>query len=428
MKQLYSLALTAFALVAFTTLSSAQCPGDRYKDFVFTSFDLTSDIIYGSNIQWTGGSAVDLKLDVRVPTGDTETARPVIFFGHGGSFVGGDKTGQDIVPLAEDFTKMGYVTVCYQYRLGMNTLPPDSVSATEAVVRSYHDLKAAIRFMRKEHAENSNPYGIDPNMVFVTGVSAGGFTATHLAYLDELSEMPNYIDTTQSGLGGGLEGESGNLGYPSDVTAIINICGALRDTAWMKNGDTPILSLHAVDDDVVPYGQDVVAPFFNLPILLVNGSDPIHDRADEVGILNCFKTYLNPPSNGLHVPHAYDANQYDTTMVYMRNWLQHFVCGDPVDCSYSNPFSTGFDEITSDNVELLVYPNPANENVTLNLSELQGEDMNVTLVDVTGKVVRQYLSVNDPQLIIERDLLGTGLYFINVTVGEQQYSAKVIFQ
>jgi para-nitrobenzyl esterase len=428
MKKLYPHFLTLIALCAFTVAAQAQCANDRYKEIIFSDFDLTSDVTYGSNVQWTGGSSTSLELDVRMPSGDTETNRPVIFFGHGGSFIAGDKTGDDIVPLAEHFAKMGYVTVCYEYRLGMNTLPPDSVSATEAVIRSYHDLKAAIRFMRADVANNGNTYGIDSSMFFVTGSSAGGFTALHLAYLDEVSEMPSYVDYNQPGLGGGLEGESGNLGHSSEVTAIISLCGALKDTAWMHNGDTPVLSLHAVDDDVVPYGQDFVAPFFNIPILLVNGSMPVHARADEVGIINCFKTYLNPPAANTHVPHAFDPIQYDTTIVYMRNWLQHFVCGDPLVCDYTTSPLTGVDEVITDGVQLLVYPNPSTADITLDLSMFDSKSMNVTLTDATGRVVRDFTEVSSDKLVIERDGLSGGLYFLNVSYENAKYSTKVIFK
>ena len=90
---------------------------------------------------------VPLALDIRMPQGDTETSRPLILFAHGGSFVGGSKDGPDVVPLAEDFARMGYVTASVQYRLGMNTVPPDSTSATEAVIRGYHDVKSGDSFL-----------------------------------------------------------------------------------------------------------------------------------------------------------------------------------------------------------------------------------------------------------------------------------------
>src|SRR5690554_438307 len=118
MKKIYLLGL-AFA-TAFVT-NAQDCTGGRYENDLFTGSDVTSDIQYGSNLNYDG-SQQDLFLDVYQPTGDTDTDRPLIIFIHGGSFVGGSKTGPDVVPLAENFAKKGYVTSSISYRLGMNNV------------------------------------------------------------------------------------------------------------------------------------------------------------------------------------------------------------------------------------------------------------------------------------------------------------------
>ena len=69
---------------------NAQCTGDRYKMQIFSGFDITSDILYGNNISYTGSSE-DLTLDVYEPTGDTETNRPLMIICHGGNFTSGSK-------------------------------------------------------------------------------------------------------------------------------------------------------------------------------------------------------------------------------------------------------------------------------------------------------------------------------------------------
>ena len=245
----------SIVLCSFCLNTVAQdCSTGRYVNEVFTTLNTTSDIQYGQNIDLNGASQ-NLLLDVYEPQGDTMLERPLIIWAHGGSFIGGSKTGADIKPLAEDFAKKGYVTASIDYRLGMENLffGPDSVDATETVVRAVHDARAAVRFFKKDYAENSNTYRIDTNRIFFGGVSAGGIIAVHLAYLDRESEMPTYIDTSQAGLGGGLEGTTGNSGYKSNVRAIISSAGALRDTSWMQGHDTPIISFHGDIDGTVPY-------------------------------------------------------------------------------------------------------------------------------------------------------------------------------
>ena len=241
MKKLFTLIAIAMFFASINT--SAQCVGDRYKLEIFNNFNLSSDIEYGNNINYAG-FAEDLILDVYEPNGDTlangdsVTNRPLVLLAHGGSFIGGSKTGSDVVPLAESFAKMGYVVASINYRLGFsNPFAIDSIDGTETVVRAVHDYRAAIRYFKKDFSENGNIYGIDTSLIFAGGVSAGAITAVHVAYMDNASEIPEYIDTNQAGLGGGIEGLSGNLGYQSEITAVINIAGALRDTNWMNMGD-----------------------------------------------------------------------------------------------------------------------------------------------------------------------------------------------
>ena len=142
----------SIVLCSFCLNTVAQdCSTGRYVSEVFTTLNTTSDIQYGQNIDLNGNSQ-NLLLDVYEPQGDTMLERPLIIWAHGGSFVGGDKTGTDIKPLAEDFAKMGYVTASIDYRLGMGGLPfpgPDSVDATETVIRAVHDARASVRFFQK---------------------------------------------------------------------------------------------------------------------------------------------------------------------------------------------------------------------------------------------------------------------------------------
>ena len=114
MKKLFTLLAIAMFFVPFN--SNGQCVGDRYKLEIFSAFNLSSDIQYGNNINYAGFDE-DLVLDVYEPDGDTlsngdsVTDRPLILLAHGGSFIGGSKTGSDVVPLAQSFAKMGYVVI-----------------------------------------------------------------------------------------------------------------------------------------------------------------------------------------------------------------------------------------------------------------------------------------------------------------------------
>lgn len=416
MKRSFSLIIFLLFFTCNHIAKAQGCTSGRYSSPVFSSFNKTSDISYGQNIDYQGNNT-DLKLDVYQPIGDTMTERPLIIWAHGGSFVAGSKTGTDVVPLAEDFAKMGYVTASISYRLGMENTPlpgPDSVDATETVIRAVHDGRAAVRFFRKDYVENGNTYKIDTSKIFFGGVSAGGFIALHLAYLDLGNEMPtDYVDTSQVGLNGGVEGNSGNPGYSSKVKAIINSAGALRDTSYMSNNTTPVISFHGTQDATVPYGSTVIYMLGIFPIMQVDGSESIHQQANKLGINNCFI-----PFNGQdHVPHVANATYYDTVYTFTKNFLMQFVCNSFIYCSYdtigtgtpaslicsinsTNPTSCGSNDGSATASPLGGTPpytyNWSNGDNTISITGLSGGTYTVTVTDAVGVTYQVSTNITAP--------------------------------
>ncbi|MCE3278848.1 MAG: Carboxylesterase type [Bacteroidetes bacterium] len=436
MKKIYS-SLFTFSLCLAGANLSAQCIGGRYHNYVFPTYTLTSDVQYGSNLKYNNLNQ-NLLMDIYEPQGDVATNRALVIVAHGGSFVGGNKTGTDVVPLCRDLAKLGYVAVSIEYRTGMTHFPvggpPDSTDAGAAVMRAVHDGRAAVRYFRKNAAVGGNTYKIDPNQIYFAGVSAGGFMALHIAYMDLLSEFPSYVDTTgagtnpQYGLHGGIEGLSGNPGYSSDVKAIVNICGALGDVAWMQPGDEPVLSLHGNLDATVPYGSAVIYLFGQYPLLVVDGSKTIAQRANSVGIENCFKTYYNQN----HIPEvgtsANNVAQYDTTIVYMRNFLEHYTCNSPVLCSYNGPIQTiplGINDEAVETQNIAVFPNPAESAFTIDLSAFSTSNITVELYDVLGKQVKKVSGINNDRYTLSRDGMKSGSYMIRITADGKQFSRKL---
>ena len=146
MKKLYSYLVISFALLITNSLAQ-PCQNGRYATEVFPNHTLTSNINYGANTTFSGANN-SLKLDFYEPTGDSELNRPLIIWVHGGSFLGGSKTDQDMTVLSQRFARKGYACASIDYRLGF--FPIDSANAVKAVVRAVQDLKAAIRFFYKD--------------------------------------------------------------------------------------------------------------------------------------------------------------------------------------------------------------------------------------------------------------------------------------
>lgn len=422
---------------SFTQLN-AQCPGNRYHDAIFPATpDSTMNVVYGSNVNCFN-TTNSLKLDVYQPSGDTDSMRALIIWAHGGSFVGGTKN--QMSQLCRDYAKLGYVTATMDYRLLMtNLIPgsphtPDSNDAGAAVMRAVHDARAAVRYFRKNYSVGGNTYKIDTSNIYFGGASAGGFIALHLAYINDWSEFPSYIDTTgtssgwktgQKGLHGGIEGLSGNPSYSSKVKAIVNLSGAISDTAWMHTGDTPVISTHSVGDETVPYGKRLIylQPPSGMPIQTVEGSVIVAARANEMGIINCFKSY---PGDS-HVPETDNATHaYDTTFVLIRDFLQHFTCGTPITCT-SFP-EVGTNDLATKDATIQTYPNPAFTNVTIDLSAFSGKSVNIELYNVLGSKVQGFNKIKSEQYVINRGNLPNGIYLINVIAEGKLYSKKIIFE
>ncbi len=284
-----------FVLIFFSLIGVSQTV--RYRDRVFASVDVLSDVQYGNQPQVLAPyldesvtSNVNLLMDIHTPTGDTETNRPVIVFVHGGAFVSGDKSHDDMKALCDTFALRGYVAVTIDYRLGMNTT--SNQSATRAVYRGLQDGRAAIRFLRA----NSATYGIDPNRVYMAGSSAGAFIALHSLFMNEEYEIPadagtysyNYAipvppyvaSATAPGLGAYDVGD--NLTENPIPDAIFSLWGAIENTSLIAEADIkPIFLVHGVADDIVPFG--IGSPFSIPTFPSTYGSDNINDAIDAIG-------------------------------------------------------------------------------------------------------------------------------------------------
>ncbi len=382
-------------LLTGAAFSQSPCATGRYASDVFANFTTTSDITYGQNASWNG-AATTLKLDIYQPTGDAETNRPLILFVHGGSFIGGSKTDGDMVTMCQKFTKKGYVTASVDYRLGF--FPFDSANAVKAVVRATQDLRAAIRFFYKDK-QTTNTYKIDTNHIFVGGSSAGAITALHVAYLDKECEITDYLSPSVISTLGGLDGTSGNPGYSSIVHGVLNGCGALARYSWLEAGDIPLASVHGTNDGTVKYNRGIVNP--GTPLMYLDGSRMLHERACAVGVENQFYTFLGAP----HVPYAGSTAYMDTTVNFFRDFLiKQLGCTDAIIQAENSPAQavnlysvnycdgTPVDEVcpTSGITELnaqhlLIYPNPATAEIMISLSD--NENHSVIIKDMMGRVV-----------------------------------------
>ena len=151
----------------------------RPLHFDRTGIDIVRRIPYGD--------AERNVLDVYRPAALPDRPLPVVLQVHGGAWVMGHKA-QQAQPLLHRLAGNGYVCVSINYRLA-----PKARSPAQLI-----DVKRAIAWVREHIAE----YGGDPDVVILTGGSAGG----HLASLAALTANdPTYqpgfepVDTSVAG-------------------------------------------------------------------------------------------------------------------------------------------------------------------------------------------------------------------------------------
>jgi len=334
MKKLIFFCITT--LFYFPPLSAQLLDCDcanRYQDEVFNDITIETNVTYSD--------VYNLKMDIYQPSLDVDlcTNRPLIILAHGGSFIGGSKSNPTMVDLCETFAKRGYVAASINYRLATDNSVLGFIagfgwmlnleSGINVIYSAMTDAKAAVRFFRKEFAELNNPYGIDENQIWMGGNSAGACLGLHMDYIASLDEFVAGIDPggqdyaiALANDNGGIEGMSGNEGYSSDISGIINLAGALHTLDWIDETDiTPIVSCHGTEDETVP---DECGTILNSPNnLTACGSMAIHPMISNYNATNDLLIY----DGAAHCPWDLNSNDKQEMIDFVTSFVyQNIAC------------------------------------------------------------------------------------------------------
>jgi acetyl esterase/lipase len=398
--------LLLFLLLAAVPAARAQTfidtTGGRYYRPLFPNVTVTSNVTYGSATTYTG-STQPLVMDVYQPTGDVLPRRPLIIFAHQGGFITGSKTDAYMVNVCTQLARLGYVTASIEYRLGfpITGFPPpaaDTVGVAQAAIRGMQDLRAAVRFFRRD-AATTNAYRIQPSYIVVGGSSAGAFMALSVGYIDKATEVPAYVGLTALG---GIEGNSGNPGYSSAVLAVLNLSGATEQPGVIEAGNAPLLSVHGTADATVPYLQGRVGSL--LPPKYVYGSGRLNPRATQVGVRN----RLVRLSRAGHIPfeniNAAGLAYADTTFRAIRDFLRPSLAQAGTALAARS--------VATARPATQAYPNPADNAIHLQLPEAWVNLAEAQLLDAAGRVVRTLNPASTRDLTVLRGSLKAGLYLL----------------
>jgi acetyl esterase/lipase len=205
-----------------------------------------------------------LLLDVFYPKRIKKNGYPGILLIFGGGWTSGSK--QDMIPMAQQFAKNGFVAVTVEYRLSPEARYPAGVN----------DLKTAVRWMRK-HAKE---FGMDTSKIAAYGCSAGAQLASLLGATNGLALF---------------DGHNVLLEHSADVKAVLNIDGIVSfihpeaEPEW--TGKSANLWLGSFKENYTKWKEASPLEYAGAttpPFLVVNSSVPrFHaGRDDLIKILN----------------------------------------------------------------------------------------------------------------------------------------------
>ena len=414
--------LYTFLLLSFfiTPCKATDCFNGRYKNKVFSEYTVLNNIIYARK-QTSDGRWQNLGYDVYQPKNDTASSRPVVVLAHGGGYIDLlDQKSPDIVELAIDLVKRGYVVMSLEYREESNPLSLLSEeNMVKAVGRSLIDIRDATCSIMDTTINHGNPYKVDYNKVIVGGVSAGSVSFLQAIFLDSLSWMSPQYQQWILQVEPNSQALLDNRYCGANVIGMINISGALLDTAWIKpNRIYPaLLSQHGTADPIVPYNYDHP---FHLPMLpQLMGSYLIDKRCKHLGLRSEFDSWLGyshvPFIGGFNIgalfgtnPLALIFNPYvlDST----KSHIAHF-CYSLIDCDAR---TTGIREnIVSSNIT--IFPNPSTGAFTIEIpKDINTMKWNVVIYDISGKELQNKTYPGNTSFIDVNEKLPQGMYFIKL--------------
>jgi hypothetical protein len=303
----------------------------------------------------------------------------------------------------------------------------------------------------------------------------------------DVSYIDSTLVGNLAGFGGALTLYRPN-GFDHETHFCVNLGGALADISWLEDGDVPMVSFHSVFDPFAPFTEGIViVPTTGGPVVPVHGSnffidvvndygnnasfatlpgDPYTDRArslygntyDGVTILpgnEGLFPFIRPrwpapamdeaspwqfwdPQHplalaevapGITAHMAASASNPDMSAAKARTYIDtimgymnpRIICAlelgpcSLVSIDESDPIATGVE----------VYPNPANDRVTIVSSA--AVIRNYELFDMNGRLLRT-ATVNSDRIIVERMDLSPGVYFIQLHYPQGAVTRRVVME
>lgn len=184
------------------------------------------------------------RYDTAIPC---DNNRPCMIFAFGGGFKQGSRDNEMYISYLERLATEGIVAISIDYRLGLKLYPPTGgkISMVKALANAVNvaveDLYGATNYV----IANAEAWGIDPELIMISGSSAGAITVLQAEWLrcngDKLAEV-----------------------LPKDFryAGVVSCAGAIFSTNGkpkFKHEAAPMLLFHGTSDSNVPYHKSSIA-------------------------------------------------------------------------------------------------------------------------------------------------------------------------
>ena len=408
MKLLVINCFTTFLL--FAGLVSAQ--DGRYAQPVFDHVLVTSGIPFSSATAEGASSPSTLYFDFYEPSGDTLAARPLVITVFGGAFVAGSRDYVDMKAYGERLAKYGYAVASIDYRL----LPLTSISATSLIRTAYmasQDVSAAIRFFKAFASD----YRIDTSNIFLLGNSAGTIAILHEVFMTE-EERPN--ETFASPDLGSIHssGYDEYAGFSPNVAGVLAQWGGVMDVHVIDSAEyVPLCLIHGTNDNVVPFDSGYC--YSSLAALLMPYMYGSHSIANHLSTLGIHNYELHPFEGEGHCFYIWGLNillddKFDTCFNIIRNFLYQHIQFSETSCLP-----------TVETSKLYVFPNPAEQQITLHAKNLSYcIPCTVEVLDVGGNLV--WSQTAQFPMFLNISNFSSGIYFIYATQNNMRFHGKFV--
>lgn len=384
--------------------------------------------------------------DLFEPKEDTAQLRPLVVLIHGGGFTNQiplNRKSPEIVEIAKDLAKRGYVTASPEYRLFSGETTYDKMLGT--VPAAFLDINTFMCYIANS-VQHGNPYRIDTSKVFIGGSSAGALIALNFSvFVNDTAELTGDMKRAMN-IVAALDRVNTQTILQNKFCGLrpkglLLLSGAMIDTSFIKPANTSVFLVHGMLDGALPFYEgnalgDPALPKVFGPGIFMNqlqrAGIPVeaHIYPDKYHVPVLFPfgdNLLLALQLTLQTGSLFDKPVMDSTQRQMADFCYRLMGSPVTDCSVT---AVKQNVITG---QLNITPNPAAGLFNVQLPKaLLYKNVRVKVYDITGQTVYDETVHTAGTIAVDITGQARGMYMLSLTVeqidGTYLYADKLMYQ